>query len=200
MGLLKKLMALNALSKFNLVGGTALALQYGHRISIDLDLFTEEPFDSYDIKSVFLDQFGEENVSFKLEKDYTLLLSINDIKVDILHYPYKLIDDLIIEEGIRMLSPKDISAMKLSAISKRGAKKDFFDVYELLKNQFTISQMFSYYKEKFKNHELSFIARSLIYFDDAEMQEDPVMLKDYNWLEVKNSIKKEVSNYIDSIL
>lgn len=198
--LLKKLMDFSSLAAFNLVGGTALSLQFGHRISVDLDFFTEQPFDSFELKRNLEQAFGSENIVWQLEKDYTLLLTINGIKVDILHYPYPLIDDAIIEDNIRLLSPKDIAPMKLSAVSKRGAKKDFFDIYELLYQQYTLSEMFSFYKEKFQNNELSFIARSLLYFDDAELEEDPIMLKDYTWTQVKKVITKKVNKYFDELI
>ncbi|GHW02230.1 hypothetical protein AGMMS50249_0160 [candidate division SR1 bacterium] len=189
-------MGLPALDQFNLVGGTALALQFGHRISVDLDLFTEKDFDVVTLKQSLEKEFGGENIVWNLEKDYTLLLKINDIKVDILHYPYPLIDNLIIEDGIRLISPPDISAMKLSAIAKRGAKKDFFDMYELLKQKYSLSEMFTFYQEKFKNSELGFLFRSLLYFDDAEMQDDPIMLKSYTRKDVKKEITRQVSDFI----
>lgn len=194
--LLKKLMGLPALDQFNLVGGTALALQFWHRISVDLDLFTEKDFDVVTLKQSLEKEFWGENIVWNLEKDYTLLLKINDIKVDILHYPYPLIDNLIIEDGIRLISPPDISAMKLSAIAKRGAKKDFFDMYELLKQKYSLSEMFTFYQEKFKNSELGFLFRSLLYFDDAEMQDDPIMLKSYTRKDVKKEITRQVSDFI----
>ena len=198
--LLKRLMAFEPLSKFNLVGGTALALQFGHRISFDLDFFLEVSFDSETLKRSIVEEFGDENITWQLEKDYTLLLKINDIKVDILYYPYELIDSVLVEDGIRMLSPKDIAAMKLSSVSKRGAKKDFFDIYELLQQQYSLKDMFGFYEQKFKNRELSFIARSLLYFNDAEADQDPIMIKKYTWSKVKNEIRKQVEKYVNDRL
>lgn len=197
--LLKQLMAFESLAKFNLVGGTALALQFGHRISVDLDFFSEGAFDTEDLKRAIIAEFGNQNIVWNLEKDYTLLLKINDIKVDILHYPYALIDDVIVDDSIRILSPKDIGAMKLSAVSKRGAKKDFFDLYELLQ-QYSLEDLFTFYEAKFKNHELGFLARSLLYFEDAEIEEDPIMIKKYSWKQVKQHIEKEVRQYVNKRL
>lgn len=198
--LLKKLMAFEPLNQFNLVGGTALALQVGHRISVDLDLFTNQLFDANELKWALEKEFGKENIVWQLEKDHTLLLLINDIKVDIIHYPYPLIDDLIIENGIRLLSSKDIAAMKLSAISKRGSKKDFFDIYELLQQRHTMGEMFSFFKEKFSNSELSFIVRSLFYFEDADIQEDPIMIKKVTWQEVQQEITKRTKQFIEQTI
>ena len=198
--LLKRLMVFKPLANFNLVGGTALALQFGHRISIDLDFFSEVSFDADTLKRAIIEEFDDENIVWNSVKDYTLLLKINNIKVDILHYPYRLIDSILVEDGIRMLSPKDIAAMKLSAVSKRGAKKDFFDIYELLQQQYSLDDMFEFYKQKFKNQELSFIARSLLYFEDAEVEEDPIMIKKHTWEQVKIAIKKAVNKYINGQL
>ncbi len=197
--LLKQLMAFESLAKFNLVGGTALALQFGHRISVDLDFFSEDAFDTEDLKRAIIAEFGNQNIVWNLEKDYTLLLKINDIKVDILHYPYALIDDVIVDDSIRILSPKDIGAMKLSAVCKRGAKKDFFDLYELLQ-LYSLEDLFTFYEAKFKNHELGFLARSLLYFEDAEIEEDPIMIKKYSWKQVKQHIEKEVRQYVNKRL
>ncbi|MDR0859684.1 MAG: hypothetical protein LBO09_01510 [Candidatus Peribacteria bacterium] len=87
--------------------------------------------------------------------------------------------------------------MKLSAIAKRGAKKDFFDMYELLKERYSLAEMFIFYQEKFKNAELGFLLRSLLYFDDAEMQDDPIMLKSYTRKEVKKEITKQVHQFME---
>src|SRR6185295_10167066 len=119
--LLKFLMEFPPLSGFNLVGGTALALQKGHRVSVDLDLFGQ-PFD----KQAILKNLNEP-FSIKSEADYFLMLVLRDVKVDILKYDVPLLFPLILEEGIRMYDPRDISAMKLLAISKRGKKRDFYD-------------------------------------------------------------------------
>lgn len=146
------------------------------------------------------EEFGKENIVWQLVKDHTLLLLINDIKVGIIHYPYPLIDDLIIENGIRLLSSKDIAAMKLSAISKRGSKKDFFDIYELLQQQYTMGDMFSFFKEKFSNSELSFIVRFLFYFEDANIQEDPIMIKKVTWQEVQQEISKSTKQFIEQTI
>lgn len=188
------------LADFSLVGGTALSLQFGHRVSIDLDLFTETPFDIDMLKRRLTDEFKNANLVWQLEKEYSLLCLINDIKVDMLYYPYPLIDNIIIEEDVRMLSPKDISAMKLSEVSNRGAKKDFFDIYELMQQGFSLADMFLHYKEKFPNAEISFVVRSLLYFDDAELEEDPIMLKDYSWEDVKNVIVEKTKEYIEQQL
>jgi hypothetical protein len=101
------------------------------------------------------------------------------------------------DEEMRILSPKDIAPMKLSAIAKRGAKKDFFDFYELL-SVFSLQEMFGFYQEKFPSTDSTFLLRALVYFEDAEEQDDPVMLKSYTWEQVKKEITKQVQHYLSS--
>ena len=189
-------MAFEALNQFNLVGGTALALQFWHRISVDLDFFTEEAFDVTRLKNEFIQTFSEEHIIWQLEKERTLLLKLDGIKIDIIHYPYPLIDNLIIEENIRMLSPKDIAPMKLGAIAKRGAKKDFFDFYEL-SQRYSLEEMLQFYQEKFPHTDTSFLLRALVYFDDAEKHDDPIMIKPYTRNQVKKNIVQQVNQFFE---
>ena len=196
--LLKKLMAFEPLNQFNLVGGTALALQFWHRISVDLDLFSDSMFKELELKSVIESFATSEGFTFEWEmvEEVSLVVNINNIKVDIIRYPYPLIDTLIVEEGIRVLSPKDIAPMKLSAIAKRGAKKDFFDFYELSK-KYSLQEMLQFYQEKFPHTDTTFLLRSLVYFNDAELQDDPIMLKPYTWEQVKKEITKQVNTFFE---
>lgn len=198
LALLKELMSLEVLSNFNLVGGTALALQFGHRISVDLDLFSTEEFDDEALINSLTRKFGKEAITININQRNTLLIKIKDIKVDFLYYPYGLVKPAIKEDSIRMLSIEDIAPMKLSALSKRGAKKIFFDIYELISEKFSLKEIFGFYKQKFENHELSFLARSLLYFDDAEDDLDPIMIKDYSWSDVKTEISKQVNDLISN--
>ena len=128
--LLKKLMAHPALENFYLVGGTALSLHLGHRISVDLDLFTNSEFDTQDLVQQLENEISIEKVIGEAKN--TLNLVIDNVEVDILRHNYPLIEPVSIIDDIRLLSDKDIAAMKLSAIARRGSKKDFYDVYFLL--------------------------------------------------------------------
>lgn len=192
-------MAFEPLANFNLVGGTALALQFGHRISVDLDLFSYPKFNKDSIK-LAVESFAKKEgavLEWEVLEEVTLIGSISGIKVDIIHYPYELIDDLIVEDGIRLLSAKDIAPMKLSAIAQRGSKKDFFDFYELL-NVCTLAEMITFYREKFPQVDTTFLLRSLTYFEDAEKEENPTMIKSYTWQQVKTTLAKTVNQYIDA--
>jgi predicted nucleotidyltransferase component of viral defense system len=126
MELLKKLMAEKLFSNYNLVGGTALALQLGHRNSVDIDLFGNYDIDA-DLFTNKISEFG--SVTTTQSSKNILITKINEIKVDFVNYKYPLLSDDLLVDGIRMLSAKDIAAMKLNAIVGRGSKKDFIDLY-----------------------------------------------------------------------
>lgn len=190
--LLKKLMQLPALNKFDLVGGTALALQIGHRKSIDLDLFTAEDFDA----ALLL---AELNTHFEVKpnvvQNNTLLCLIEDIKVDFVKFREPNLEPLVVIDGIRMKSVRDIACMKFSAMLGRSTKKDYFDIYFLLQ-QFTLTEMLEWFKQKTGQTVVIHIIRGLGYFDEAEATANPVMIKEVEWSEVKRFISEQVGNYI----
>lgn len=190
--LLKELMAFPALSDFNLVGGTALSLQLGHRKSIDLDLFGSSEFD-VDQLFMILSKLGSTTLNFSSKN--SLGLFINDVKVDIIRYDFPLINPVIISDSIRLLSIQDIAAMKLSAIAKRGSKKDFWDLFFILKD-YSLQQLLGFYEQKFGKESLFFVVKSLSFFDDADLEPDPIKLIDMNWSEIKSTIKVHLKNYI----
>jgi biotin synthase-related radical SAM superfamily protein len=146
------LMQCQTLKDFYLVGGTALALQWGHRISDDIDMFrfTTEDVDGTLILDEIEGKF--QNVSELSRQNYYLKLLINGVKIDLLRYKHPLITPIIEIDGIRMLSPQDIAPMKLLAISNRGAKKDFYDLYFMFQ-QFSLEEMYQFSERKFGNVE-----------------------------------------------
>jgi len=191
LGLLKTIMNNETFNDFFLVGGTGLSMQIGHRISEDLDLFSQSDFSIDQIKPV-LNGLGKLKVTG--ESRNTLNFFLENIKIDLITYKYPLIQELIKDQGIRIASIPDIAAMKLSAIAQRGAKKDFFDLYFLLKS-YNLSQLFSFFREKFPTTDIFHIVRSLIYFDDAEKEADPKKLIETSWDTVKSEITKSVKQF-----
>ena len=129
--LLKELMLKDYLKQFVLVGGTALALQIGHRKSIDLDMFTVKDFDSEKLVPKLLKEY---NLVPLLQMPQTLICEINGVKVDFIRFKYSFMRPIVKVGRIRMLSLEDIAPMKLDAITGRGNKKDFFDLYFLCNN------------------------------------------------------------------
>jgi len=184
-----------AIPQFNdlfLVGGTSLALQIGHRKSIDLDLFGRFNLEQEEFSWIFK-QFNSVTMINRTPNIKTYI--IEDIKVDFVNYPYSWIDKAILKDGIRLAGMKDIAAMKLSAITGRGTKKDFIDLYFLLR-YFSLNQMLNFYNQKYPDGSKFLVLKSLTYFEDAEVELTPVMLESVDWKEVKSKIVKETRSLI----
>ncbi len=196
LSLLETLIALPELKDFHLVGGTALSLQYGHRTSVDLDLFCINKFDNEFIKSTLQSKFG---LQFEYEGDFSkfgIFCYINGVKVDLVHYPHPIIGNLFEDRRIRMYDAKDIAAMKIQAILGRGKRKDFWDI-AALSDKYSIREMIDFHKAKFPSQQLLVsIPQALTYFIDAEESEDPVSLKGQTWQGVKKFIGEKVSEYL----
>lgn len=184
-------MSENLFHEMRLVGGTALALQYGHRNSIDLDFFGKLDASDDEILSV-LNQYND--LEILKESDKIKIYKISGIKVDFVSYDYPWLDNVVCEDGIRLASTKDIGAMKIYAAEGRGSKKDFIDIYYLLK-RFSLEELLSFYKSKYPNHSEFVALRSLTYFSDAETYPMPLMFTDDNWETMKNEICNAVASY-----
>ncbi|GHT23832.1 hypothetical protein FACS189430_07730 [Bacteroidia bacterium] len=195
--LLKQLQQLPELQTLRLVGGTALALQLGHRKSVDLDFFGAFDMSREELVDA-IKKRGFEVLS-KNESSSIHLLEIDKVKVDIVRYRYEWLDAPVEEDGVRMAGLKDISAMKMAAITNRGSRKDFVDVYFLLQH-FPLSQIMELYLKKYPDGSLFNVMRSLIYFVDAEEKPMPDMLVDVSWDNMKSAIQKEVAIYSKSSL
>ena len=189
--LLKELMPLPAIQNYYLVGGTALSLQAGHRISIDLDLFTHIEFDANHLLESLKLNFTPHPISIGSN---SLTVEINQVKVDFIRHNYPLIVPVQIIDNIRLLSMEDIAAMKLNSITTRGSKKDFYDLHELLRH-FSIGQLFEFFCKKYDATLLFTVLKSLTYFDDADAEPAPVLIKKAEWDTVKQTIVSEVQKY-----
>ncbi len=173
--LLKKLCDDSNFNQFNLAGGTSLALQLGHRKSIDLDMFTQFDFDVSN-----LIEYLEENYQFKLDftAKNTIKGSINNIKVDFIAHKYSLVANILNTDSIRLFPIEDIAAMKLNAIAGNGTRsKDFIDIYFIL-NSFTINDIILFYKNKYAERNTLHVVKSLIYFNDISLNDWPEMMKE----------------------
>lgn len=197
LGLLTELMNFKELEQFRLVGGTALSLLYGHRASIDLDLFSDKPFEREQIIDRIANNFS--TFSFQEVKSPRLFFTfINNVKVDFVQTFEKFSYDHSTVENIRFASVEEIIALKLNAIAGRGAKKDFWDLYELL-NHFTFEQMMSFYQTRYPNNSLMMVIKSVPYFIEADMQPDPYCFKELKWEDIKKEITKKFNTYIQKI-
>ena len=190
--LLKSLASQPELAQTRLVGGTALALQYGHRQSIDLDFFGILPEDKEELVEM-TKRVG--NVLVTNRSKMILQTVINQIKVDFVDYSrYKWIDEPVMGDGFVLASDKDIAAMKVNAIIGRGTRKDFIDLYVLLQ-RYSLSEIMAFYKQKYPEFSEYRALLSMTYFEDAEMQDVPKMFIDTSWDSMKSTIIEAVKAY-----
>jgi hypothetical protein len=192
LGILRKIQSEPEFSELRLVGGTALALQISHRKSIDIDLFGKLDSDSIQVMKK-LDRTGKTIILSKSEN--IGIYSINGIKVDIVNYPYKWLEEPVKEDGLTLAGMQDIAAMKLAAITNRGSKKDFIDLFFLLRH-FTFSELLIFYQDKYHDGSVFHVLKSLSYFDDADEDEAPVMLDHVRWVDVKKFISKSLNAHL----
>ncbi|MDP2338440.1 MAG: nucleotidyl transferase AbiEii/AbiGii toxin family protein [Bacteroidota bacterium] len=194
--LLKELMELPSLRPFALVGGTALSLRYGHRSSVDLDLFFHEKFNQPQIVLKLEEVFKQRFAYKQQQTQFGIFCFIDDIKVDIVYFPHLPISAIKKEDGIRFYSNADIAAMKIQAILGRAKKKDFWDLYELLQH-YSLQQIMDWHKQKYPSQMLAIsIPNAITYFVEADESETPVSFKNQTWESVKKGIARAVSDYL----
>jgi hypothetical protein len=179
-----------------LAGGTALALQIGHRVSVDLDFFTKKEFN----ERQFAEKMNKLSLNFQLEKlDWrTILGYVDKTKFSLFFYDYPLLSKPKRFLDTNIADVRDIAPMKLLAVSDRGIKRDFIDLYFIIAIEkiFTLSEVFNLYDLKFKTlpQNKIHILKSLSYFESAERMPMPKMLKEVNWREVKEFFIKEAKD------
>jgi len=194
--LLKKLQKISLLSELRLVGGTALALQLGHRRSVDLDFFGPIDADGLQIADEMYSAGLDDIVKIRDTRTIKIYF-VNKIKVDIVSYHYKWLAPPIEADNVKLADIKDIAAMKLAAITNRGTKKDFIDIFFLLQ-QFTVKQMIKMYEQKYTDGSIFNVLRSLTYFEDAEKDIMPEMYIPVDWTQVKQTVREAVIQFQES--
>lgn len=189
LSLIRSLQSKPYTSGFLLVGGTALALQIGHRTSVDIDFFSNKRFD---VESLLVQLQEDFSVSIRNRMPHAILLEIQKIKTDFVFQPSELIDTSIQLGQITMASTLEIAAMKIGAITARGRKRDFVDLYCLLKH-FTLPTILAAFLKKYPDATMELAVRSLFYFEDADQDPEPKCFFDYDWAKVKGAIKMEAA-------
>jgi hypothetical protein len=180
---------------FYLVGGTAVAFHLGHRRSVDFDWFTPERFDPLEVAQ----DLREEGIAFVTGNvaPGTLHGLVRGVHVSLIRHNYPLLAGLRVRRGgIRVAARADLSAMKLSAVAQRGAKKDFVDIYALGQHSNSLRQMLQWYRRKFSVEDLDHVLRSLVYFDDADPERLPRILWEVDWRTIKNTIRRWVKDQL----
>lgn len=185
--LLEQLGSHRALAQFALGGGTSLALRFAHRLSVDLDYFTTTEFQPQELFEA-LDLNGATILS--LSKN-TLSLDAGGVKIDLLRHAYPEVAPIDRIDVQPLVSLPDLTAMKLNAIANRGSKKDFYDVVELLK-YYPLTTMLGYFSKKYANTDPFAVVRSLVWFEEAEQEPDPIPLLGQTWEWVMQTVTNAV--------
>lgn len=183
---------------FYLAGGTALALYFGHRFSVDLDWFAEK----FEYTLSFrrrLEKLGR--LGIESESENTFNGTLNGVKVSFFEYPYPLIAPKIsFKENAELAGLPDIAAMKLEAIGTRGSYKDFIDAYFLLQ-RYSVEELLSFVRKKFSgiDYNEAHLLKALTYLDDATGTEMPELILQVSWQEVTDTIRRKVENYVKGL-
>ncbi len=179
---------------FYLAGGTALALELGHRKSEDLDWFSAKPFSSEGIKRKLSD-LGKFTLSG--EDSGTIHGVLDGVKISFLEYGYEMLYPFVDFGNTNLADERDIAAMKIDAVSSRGSKKDFVDIYFLLK-KYSMSDLIGFFEQKYKSIQFNklHILKSMVFFSDAETEPMPVMIQRGDWKEMKQAIREEVKKML----
>jgi hypothetical protein len=191
---IKALRRKNVLSPFYLAGGTALALHFGHRTSVDLDFFSQQSFNEEEL----LQKIQRTREFLLVAKDReTLHTHIKGTKVTFLGYAYPLLYPLDLFLGIQVADPRDIAGMKISAIAGRGTRRDFVDLF-IASQQYGLANLMEAFKTKFAeaHYNLIHVLKSLTFFEDAEKEPMPHLLVDISWPEVKQFFAREVPRFL----
>lgn len=166
-----------------------MALQIGHHLSVDLDLFTHQPVPSEQL----LENLRNDYEVQPLTVTNTIFIAVVEgIKVDCVHFKYPFAFPVLEEQGIRIADMRDIAPMKLDAVTKRGSKKDFYDMYYLF-DRFSPHEILGFYNQMFRHSTSFHVIKSLTYFEDAEISESPVVFDELvTWDVVKERMIKVV--------
>lgn len=184
---------------YYLGGGTALALQLGHRTSLDFDFYSQDKFDARKLLKIIKGSF--EKVEVESQSEDTLLVVVDGVRLSVFYYPYPLVDDLLEWKGKKMASLKDIAAMKMVAIVQRARQRDFIDMYYLIQKleieeiTKSVYKKYPWYEE---NNRILF--SSLSYFEEADGDPEAgriaVVDESVTWEKVKSNLNDSVLKYL----
>ena len=186
--ILADLMLADVFADFRLVGGTALSLYRGHRMSVDIDLFTDAEYGTINFDAI--DAFLRANYTYVDTNDYKVIgmgkcyfigdNQLNCIKLD-LFYTDSFIDEALLIDGLRLASIEEIIAMKLDVILRTGRKKDFWDIHEL-KDDYSISDMFTLHEKRYPyTHDRARLIGKFRDFESADTDFEPDCLRGKYW-------------------
>jgi hypothetical protein len=185
----RQLQSRRVLAGFYLAGGTGLALSFGHRRSVDLDLFAQAEFDSAGLRDALA---GLPALTVNQTRPGTLHLELGGVLVSFLHYPDRLLFPVQSFEVVAVADPRDIACMKLDVIGSRGSRRDFVDLY-VAARQYELKQIVSWFEEKYASvpYNRVHVLKSLTYFADAEREPMPDLLTPLDWSAIKRFFDTE---------
>jgi hypothetical protein len=179
---------------FYLAGGTGLALQLGHRRSVDFDWFRQDGFEALGLARRLV-ELGVPFVSGSTARG-TLHGRVQDTRVSFLEFRYPLLDPTVDGGmGFRLAGPRDIGTMKLAAVAQRGARKDFYDLVALARAGFPLGALLAAYQERFRVEDPGHVLTALTYFDDAERDTELILGAHADWASVKDAIRGWVREF-----
>ena len=186
-------------SGFYLAGGTALALQLGHRTSLDFDFYSQRSFKKGKLRQLLKENMLAAKIKVLQDTDDTFETMVDKkINISFFHYDYPMLEKFINVQGILLASLKDIAAMKIVAISQRGKRRDFIDIFYLL-NIFSLEEILKFTQKKYTEFDIYHGLRGLVYFkdadDDPEVDRIRIFNKKLTWEKVKTEILKKVKEF-----
>jgi len=182
---------------FYLAGDTSIALQIGHRDSVDFDFFGPENIDTKKLFEEISNTFKNYKILKTQEEKNTLTVFIDDkIKLSFFGYKYRLLNDTVRDENLRLASIEDIACMKLSTITSRASNKDYIDIYYILQDK-KLKDLLEKVSEKFPDLDTGLILKSLVYF--ADIENEPIIFKNNNFVDM-NSTEKFLKKKVKEVM
>lgn len=184
---------------FYLAGGTGLAIILAHRKSHDFDFFYKDQFSTEKLLEIVIKSFGEDEVILSEIKEDTLIVFLKNIQVSFFQYNYPLLKNLVKKDGLYIASLEDILSMKVIAIIQRGTKKDFIDLWTIIKeNKYSLQDVFIFCKTKYgKAFSESIALKALTYFKDAEEETPEEEESNFSWESIKKYLIENCRKYFE---
>lgn len=183
---------------FYLAGGSAAALHLGHRVSIDLDFFSEQ---QYEVESLVQPLQALGRLVVQQQSPGTMVGRLEEVPISFFTYPYPLLEETAVVDGVRIADLLDIALMKIVAIGQRGRMRDFVDLYFICRTGWTLDELLRQIPKKYStvSYPSYHLLRALTYFDDAERDEPPKRLVDCDWAEARRFFEGEVRRLMGAL-
>jgi hypothetical protein len=196
LNIIKKICSEPFFQPFRLVGGTALSLELGHRMSVDADFFTNETFDKEEAIRIMNALFP--NFMVLKSSLHGFAATYQNVKIDIYTWGVPFLLPATETEGLRMADIRDIAALKLEAIIQRKEEKDFRDIYALLK-RFSLAELINLFKERYPHHNSKMLTDHLLAASYVERDLSILLFDDTSWEQIGFTIEKSVRDFYETM-